>query len=260
MKRFIKLSVVFVLLVAITFSLVACGDKTVYYTDMTGNWEFTLDENGKATLTAYKGQSENVVIPASVNHADGTAHDVLWLADGLFVAYTDKGIYDENKLVKTVTFDANCLVEEIPFRTFYMCTALESVSFNKEMKSIKDFAFYGCSSLESITITQQISSLGAYTFLRCTALKDVYIYSDFIHGTKELNIPKIGDRCFFLIDDAKKDDSQYYVSKDLKIHVKDVSAYSESIINEHKKETKSQDYKYWNYYNSGDNNRLVPLA
>ena len=260
MKSFIKILVIVVMIFSLSLSLVACGDKTVYYTDLTGDWEFIIDENGKATLTAYKGKKGDVIIPASVVHTSGEAYDVLWLADGLFIAYTDKGIYTENKTLTSVSFSADCLVEEIPYRAFYMCTTLSSVSFNNEIKEIKDFAFYGCISLQSIEITKYISSLGAYTFLRCNALKDVYIYSDFLPSTNELNIPKIGDRCFFCVDDTKKDDSQYYVSKDLKIHVKDISAYDEDLINAHKKKTKSPDYKYWNYYNADDGGFLVPLA
>ncbi len=252
--RFLKITVIAVLLVVVVFSFTACGDKTETYTDLSGKWQYTTaTEDGIvfATLTEYLGDDANVVIPATIKDKEGMPVIVNALGEGLFVKYNEKGVYTDNNSLVTVTIDPASMIEVIPYRAFYCCRKLTSVTFNEnKLTKIMDFAFYGCSSLTEITITKNVNALGGYTFRECTSLNKVVILSEITvkAGDNKLAIPSIGDKCFYCLDPEASDDDQYFIKDDLKIYVKDVSLYNRDVIEANRKALRTNDYKYWMNY------------
>ena len=81
-------------------------------------------ENGQITITAYKGSSKDLIIPASIN-----GYPVVAIADNAF----------EN-------------------------SSIVSVSMPETLKSIGWFAFSGCFALERVIIPKNVTEIGYYAF------------------------------------------------------------------------------------------------
>ncbi len=58
-------------------------------------------------------------------------------------------------------------------------------------------------------------------------------------------LPKIGDKCFYMVDNKSDDDDQYYVIPDLQIRVANVALYDSEAIEAERRKTKNNDYRYW---------------
>ena len=63
----------------------------------------------------------------------------------------------------------------IPYRAFYNCTGLTSVTIPDGVTSIGAGAFWGCSGLTSVTIPDSVTSIGGGAFAGCTSLITVTI-------------------------------------------------------------------------------------
>ena len=105
--------------------------------DETGLWEFT-QKNGMATITKYKGDAADVVVPDS-------------FGDYLVVAIGDNA--------------------------FAECQKLESVTFPKALNSIGSKAFSGCWRLTSVTLPENLTSLGYRAFEKCAFLSEIIVQS-----------------------------------------------------------------------------------
>ena len=63
----------------------------------------------------------------------------------------------------------------IPYRAFYNCTGLTSVTIGNSVTSIGSWAFEGCTGLTSVTIPDSETSIGKGTFYGCSGLTSVTI-------------------------------------------------------------------------------------
>ena len=170
-------------------------------------WEYSLDDDKNATITAYNGYSSSLVIPTKI---DG--YTVTKIGDSAFANNT--------RLVMVVIPDS---VTEIESQAFYGCTNLSSVTLSKELvdlhiqafgectkltsitipkslekcsfgydgafyhsglttvnfeegiTAIPDYLFAGATALETIVIPDTVTSIGYYSFSECTALKSIAI-------------------------------------------------------------------------------------
>ena len=170
-------------------------------------WEYSLDDDKNATITAYNGYSSSLVIPTKI---DG--YTVTKIGDRVFA--------DNTRLVMVVIPDS---VTEIESQAFYGCTNLSSVTLSKGLvdlhleafgkctkltnitipkslekcsngyigafyhsglttvdfeegvTAIPDFLFAGATALETIAIPDTVTSIGYYSFSECTALKSITI-------------------------------------------------------------------------------------
>lgn len=113
--------------------------------------DFTI-ENG--VLTAYKGESKNVVIP-----------------DGVKVIGDGSPVFGNT--VESVTIPASAT--EIAEMAFYGCSALKSVTFAEEsqLKKIGESAFYTATSLETLTIPKGVTEIGTNAFYATHALREI---------------------------------------------------------------------------------------
>ncbi len=113
--------------------------------------DFTI-ENG--VLTAYMGESKNVVIP-----------------DGVKVIGDGAPVFGST--VESVTIPTS--VTEIAEMAFYGCSALKSVTFaeGSQLKKIGESAFYTATSLETLTIPEGVTEIGTNAFYATHALREI---------------------------------------------------------------------------------------
>ena len=113
--------------------------------------DFTI-ENG--VLTAYMGESKNVVIP-----------------DGVKVIGDGAPVFGST--VESVTIPAS--VTEIAEMAFHGCSALKSATFaeGSQLKKIGESAFYTATSLETLTIPEGVTEIGTNAFYATHALREI---------------------------------------------------------------------------------------
>ena len=111
-------------------------------------WEYSLDDDKNATITAYNGYSSSLVIPTKI---DG--YTVTKIGDRAFEYNT--------RLVMVVIPDS---VTVIGIQAFYECKNLSSVTLSKGLVDLQQQAFGECTKLTSITIPKSLerSSDGIY--------------------------------------------------------------------------------------------------
>lgn len=112
--------------------------------------EFDTDtEAGTAVVTAYNGDSKDVVIPTYYSE-NGHSYEVVGIEAGAFAG----------KDIRCVVLGE--YIDEIPDGAFRNCTALEEVSgyFTK----IGDYAFSGCTALEDFTVSAVTTEIGTDAF------------------------------------------------------------------------------------------------
>ena len=132
---------------------------------------FTVDENG--TLTAYTGNTPDLVIPAEVNGVPVTA-----IGQSVFSQYLrdnyHAGTYTTNEddyanFLTSVTLPDTCT--EIQQGAFHSCIHLQSVS-GGNVKTIGGAAFSNCTSLVSIDLSHT-ETIGTGAFYYNQSLKEV---------------------------------------------------------------------------------------
>ena len=101
-----------------------------------GDYEYTLLEDGTAEITDYTGSGGDITIPDTIN---GYA------------------------------------VTTIGARAFYKCSALTTVEIGDSVTTIGDSAFSSCYALTSIDIPDSVTTIGAWAFEDCSALTTVEI-------------------------------------------------------------------------------------
>ena len=105
-------------------------------------WEYSLDDDKNATITAYNGYSSSLVIPTKI---DG--YTVTKIGDRAFEYNT--------RLVMVVIPDS---VTVIGIQAFYECKNLSSVTLSKGLVDLQQQAFGECTKLTSITIPKSLES------------------------------------------------------------------------------------------------------
>jgi len=253
MKRLIAI----ILVLSVAMGVLACfvGCSEADNTKSSGDWKYLEKEDGTISLVSYIGSNAHVVVPATLE-----GKTVSSIEGGLFMSVNDgsssrrlRDVYQNNEVVETVEFAAP--VTAIPERTFYLCNKLTSVTLPDTCESIGDFAFYGCSALTRIDIPTACTSIGAYCFRQCDKLADVYI-----HNSADATMPpKIGDKCFYLVDSKSSKEDQYYIIPDLRITVYNIAVFDETVILEERKKNHTNDYKYWLEYMTAEDNRVFAM-
>lgn len=96
------------------------------------------------------------------------------------INFLDKA-FSKCRAIKTVFFGNK--LEKIEANCFYLCTSLQSISFNPCDKnaSINANAFQGCSSITSLTLAEGIYSIDMYCFADCTKLESVNLPSSLVY-------------------------------------------------------------------------------
>lgn len=113
-----------------------------------GDFRYSVND-GTVTITKYKGQDENVEIPASIN--------------GMKVTAIDASSFSNNRYITSVTIPAS--VETIGDRAFSDCRSLKNVNFaeNGKLQKIGESAFK-YSIIEQVTLPASVTYIGDAAF------------------------------------------------------------------------------------------------
>jgi len=167
------------------------------YTDSSGvEWSYSIVTNSsQAILKNVMGDSEcavistkvsgAVVVPGKVSDSNGVytvtaigakAFERCARITSITIPATVKEIGEAAFMnctsLKTVTFEADNVLEAIPDRCFFGCSALKSIEIPYSVTSIGDLAFAGCKGLSpGITIPEHVDSMGSSVFTNCTSLR-----------------------------------------------------------------------------------------
>ncbi len=126
-------------------------DKTDFeYVDST--------EKGEVIITAYKGDSKNIIIPSRLR--------------GKKVTQIDSGSFEESNITSIEIGDNVTYIGKSAFRE---CKNLKTVKLGKSILNIDEGAFNECSALEDITLPKSLEKLGGSIFAGCTSLKKVTV-------------------------------------------------------------------------------------
>lgn len=148
MKRLIFLVLV--------FTLAFAGNA---FAATSGDYEYTDNGDGTATITSYSGSDTNLVIPDTLN--------------SLSVTHIGANAF-ENKSFNSVVIPSS--VKNIGQWAF-SSSDIQSVSFNSGLTTIGDWAFYG-NNLTTLELPSSLTSLGAGVFQFNTALTNVKVFSN----------------------------------------------------------------------------------
>ena len=122
------------------------------------------DGTGTVAFTGINGQTEAIVIPATVD-INGYSYNVTRIAEN--------ACYN-NTTIKSVYIGANVIA--IEQNAFYGCTNLVKVSGGANLKTIGQSAFARCSKLSTFVITSKVLyKIGPKAFYNDTSLKTIYI-------------------------------------------------------------------------------------
>ena len=115
--------------------------------------DFIYANEKRTTLSAYIGNSGNVVIPENVKNIG------------------ERAFAGCNLAMVTIPNSVTSIGEY----AFDGCSSLTSITIPNSVTSIGEYAFHGCSSLTSITIPNSVTSIGYRLFSDCTSLTSVTI-------------------------------------------------------------------------------------
>jgi hypothetical protein len=125
------------------------------------DYKYTVDENGKATITKHSFSDTSVSVPSSL---DG--YPVIGIGDSAFLWDT---------FLTTVKLPSG--IQTIGSMAFCGCSALKSISMPAKLKFIGSSAFYGCPLIESIYVPDNVEYIGTSAFEGCRALKSINVSS-----------------------------------------------------------------------------------
>jgi len=151
------LSIVFVLTLLVSFVPMQA------YAETSGDYTYTLDSSGNATITEYSGAGVNLTIPGTLS--------------GHPVAVIAKNVFCDNENLKSVVIPngVTTIADATPGAAifdgaFSGCINLTSATLPNTLTYIGSFAFQGCKSLKSINFPTGITAIGEYAFQSCEAL------------------------------------------------------------------------------------------
>ena len=158
-KRF--LWVVLGLTLALAFF---CGSASVAESGTSGNFSWTLDDNGVMTIT---GEGE---ILSSSGFAS-TIKRATTLIIGEGITRLPSSLCKE--AVNLISVSLPDTVNKIGDMLFLGCSNLKNVRLSNGLTSLGQSTFARCSSLENIFIPEGITEIGTYVFSSCTALREI---------------------------------------------------------------------------------------
>ena len=127
-------------------------------------YEYTTDEDGKATITKYNGNSTSLVIPSTL--------------DGYTVVAIGKDVFKNNTRLRMVVFPDT--VTKIGNYAFYGCTNLSSITFGDGLVELGTKSFYGCTSLTAISLPDSVTRISYGAFNKCTRLANVKLSQNLV--------------------------------------------------------------------------------
>ena len=194
-QRFVSLLIAACMLLTL-FPVSAFAADVTEYTS--GDYRYTLNENGKATITKYTGTESNITIPKQFG-----SHEVTMIGSQSFKDNTSLKKIEISNNISTIDWMAfaGCTnlgevdfaepskIEVLPFELFVNCSNLTTINIPSSVKEIKLQCFAGCTALTHVVIPEGVELIGRQAFSECTNLQSIKIPSSIV----ESGIPNGGD-------------------------------------------------------------------
>ena len=166
MKKIVSIFLSIVMLIGIT-----AGFYLSAYAKTSGDFEYTVLDNGTSEITNYKGTATDLSIPSTI--------------DGYSVTSIGGWAFEYCDSLTSITIPNS--VTKIGDAAFSHCYSLTSITIPNSVTSIGNSAFWNCSSLTSITIPNSVTSIGDAAFYNCGILTSITIPN---------GVTTIGERTF----------------------------------------------------------------
>lgn len=121
---------------------------------VSGDWQYILNDSGRAVITKYLGSARDVTVP--------------WNLDGHIVIEVGEEAFAGNTRVCSVKMPAGIIC--IRMNAFMGCSALEEVTLPTMLETIEDGAFAECHALTVVEIPDSVMEMGEAVFSLQTAL------------------------------------------------------------------------------------------
>ncbi len=155
-KRLVVAVISFIVL--ITVSAVANMPVKAYFTDSSGLYRYTLDDNEDATITKYLSNASSMNVPSEI--------------DGYTVVAIGNGAFSSKNFTTVVIPDT---VTSVGSRAFDSCTKLKTVTLSSNLEYLGGRAF-ASTAIESVKIPKTLVSVGANGSYRYEFNGTVYDY------------------------------------------------------------------------------------
>ena len=140
--------------------------------ESSGDFEYSVLDDGTAEITGYKGVDAEVTVPDEIG--------------GRKVTSIGKAVFSYCENLTGISIPDS--VVSISSYAFYCCKGLTRLTIPDSVVSIGDYAVCCCKNIESITIPDSVESIGISAFEGCLNLTDVIIPE---------SVKSIGDNAFY---------------------------------------------------------------
>lgn len=187
-KRFVSLLVAACMLLTL-FPMSAFAADVQEYTS--GDYRYTLNEGGTATITKYTGTESNITIPEQLeNHKvtmigsqsfkDNTSLEKIEISTN--ISTIDWMAFAGCTHLKEVDFTEPSKIEVLPYELFVNCSSLTTINIPSSVKEIKLQCFTGCTALTHVVIPEGVELIGRQAFSECTNLQSIIIPSSIVES------------------------------------------------------------------------------
>lgn len=187
-KRFVSLLVAACMLLTL-FPVSAFAADVTEHTS--GDYQYTLNEEGKATITKYTGTESNITIPKQFGN-----HEVTMIGSQSFKDNKSLKKIEISNNISTIDWMAfaGCTnlgevdfaepskIEVLPYELFVNCSNLTTINIPLSVKEIKPLCFAGCAALTHVVIPEGVELIGRQAFSECTKLQSIIIPSSIVES------------------------------------------------------------------------------
>lgn len=202
MKKIKKpISILFAIMMLLS---ITSGFSCSVLADTSGDFEYTVLDDGTAEITGYTGNATDLVIPSEIDGYTVVSIGYLafWNCEQLKCVTIPIGVIEigNNAFLGCRSLTSVTLpngITQIKYSAFGECVNLENIIIPDSVTRISQWAFEGCESLTNIIIPSSVEWLGSEAFIDCTSLeyavilnKDCKIYDSFVcsNGEERYNL------------------------------------------------------------------------
>jgi hypothetical protein len=147
-----------------------------------GDYEYSVNDDGTATITGYNGNGGAVTIPETLDgyKVTGIGEEAFCFCNSITELTISEGVKSIGDLafcfcdiITAVTIPGS--VETIGNLAFCGCGNITELTITEGVKSIGESAFENCYQLKTVTIPGSVESIGESAFENCGQLKTVTI-------------------------------------------------------------------------------------
>lgn len=157
------------LMTVLCFTPLSAGAET--NTEVSGDYEYTVLDDGTARIAKYNGSASELVIPTEL--------------DGKTVSAIGQMSFEKCKSITSLTIPSS--IKTIGKNAFRYCENLKNLTLSEGLEAIDLGGFQECAKLESVVLPNSLTKVDTFIFKGDAALKSVKLPN---------NLQDIGDYMF----------------------------------------------------------------